>query len=52
MEGSEPLWYKENYRWGSNPAISSLNDYGKLMVYLFSDKIEEDSKYIELVKSS
>lgn len=52
LEGSEPLWYKENYRWGSKPAISSLNDYGKLMVYLFSDKIEEDSKYIELVKSS
>lgn len=52
LEGSELLWYKENYRWGSKPAISSLNDYGKLMVYLFSDKIEENSKYIELVKSS
>lgn len=31
----EIFWYKENRRWTKEPAISSLNDYDKLMVYLF-----------------
>jgi len=31
---------------GNNPAISQLNDYALLMSYLFSDKIEESSKYL------
>lgn len=48
----EIFWYKENRRWTKEPAISSLNDYDKLMVYLFSDKVEVNSKYIELVKLS
>ncbi|HGN9112681.1 DUF4435 domain-containing protein [Enterobacter hormaechei] len=52
LGNSEPLWYKEHRRWVNKPAISSLNDYDKLMVYLFSDKVEVNSKYIELVKLS
>ncbi|CAD6049523.1 DUF4435 domain-containing protein [Escherichia coli] len=48
----EPLWFKEHNRWVNKPAISLLNDYDKLMVYLFSDKVEVNSKYIDLVKLS
>jgi hypothetical protein len=37
--------YKVGHKWQSKPAISFLNDYQKLMVYLFSDEIEENAKY-------
>ncbi|MDR6676530.1 DUF4435 domain-containing protein [Pseudomonas oryzihabitans] len=33
------------YRWQDKPAIRPLNDYEKLMVYLFSDETEENAKY-------
>lgn len=33
------------YRWENKPAIRPLNDYEKLMVYLFSDETEENAKY-------
>ncbi|MFL7771064.1 MULTISPECIES: DUF4435 domain-containing protein [Proteus] len=52
LENLETLWYKEHRRWTRKPATSSLDDYDKLMVYLFSDKVEVNSKYIELVKLS
>lgn len=32
-------------RWGQKPAIFALNDYQKLMVYLFSDETEENAKF-------
>ncbi|WP_419735802.1 DUF4435 domain-containing protein [Pseudomonas sp. COR18] len=32
-------------RWRENPATKPLNDYDKLMVYLFSDETEENAKY-------
>jgi len=43
-EGQENS-YKAGHKWGSKPAISMLNDFQKLMVYLFSDETEENAKY-------
>lgn len=40
------------YRWGSKPAVSFLNDFQKLMVYLFSDHTEESAKYLQAAKAS
>lgn len=37
--------HKQGHKWQSKPAISFLNDYQKLMVYLFSDETEENAKY-------
>ena len=37
--------YKVGHKWQSKPATSLLNDYQKLMVYLFSDETEENAKY-------
>lgn len=34
-----------HYRWNKRPATSLLNDYEKLMVYLFSDETEENAKF-------
>lgn len=36
---------KSFYKWQNRPATSLLNDYEKLMVYLFSDETEENAKY-------
>lgn len=36
---------KGHYKWRSKPATSLLNDYEKLMVYLFSDETEENAKF-------
>ena len=37
--------FKEGHKWKSKPAISMLDDFEKLMVYLFSDETEENAKY-------
>lgn len=37
--------FKHGHRWHSKPAISFLNDYQKLMVYLFSDETEANAKF-------
>jgi energy-coupling factor transporter ATP-binding protein EcfA2 len=44
--------HKQGHRWKSKPAISLLNDYQKLMVYLFSDYTEESAKYLSASKAS
>ncbi len=44
--------HKQGHRWQSKPAISLLNDYQKLMVYLFSDHTEESAKYLSASKAS
>ena len=44
QSGNEQGW-KVGHKWQSKPAISFLNDYQKLMVYLFSDETEENAKY-------
>lgn len=36
---------KHHYRWQQKPATAFLNDYEKLMVFLFSDETEENAKY-------
>lgn len=42
-----------HYRWNQKPATSLLNDYEKLMVYLFSDETEENARFkAECVKSA
>lgn len=43
--------YKSGHRWGNKPAISLLNDYQKLMVFLFSEHTEESAKYLAASKS-
>lgn len=50
-EGS--FWgYKEGFRWGNKPSTFLLNDYERLMVYLFSDHTEESAKYLEASKAT
>lgn len=44
-ELTNPIAYKTGFKWQQKPAISFLNDYQKLMVYLFSDETEENAKY-------
>ena len=41
---------KVAYRWGRKPEVSFLNDFQKLMVYLFSDHTEESAKYLQAAK--
>ncbi|CAN8140206.1 putative AAA domain-containing protein, AbiEii toxin, Type IV TA system [uncultured Thiomicrorhabdus sp.] len=43
---------KSAYRWGNKPAVSFLNDFQKLMVYLFSEHTEESAKYLQAAKAS
>jgi hypothetical protein len=43
---------KAAYKWGSKPATTLLNDYEKLMVYLFSDETEENAKFKAAYKAS
>jgi energy-coupling factor transporter ATP-binding protein EcfA2 len=51
-DGVNYKYYKQNQRWQQKPAISLLNDYEKLMIYLFSDQIEENAKYYNAAKAS
>jgi energy-coupling factor transporter ATP-binding protein EcfA2 len=47
------MWrYKEGHKWQSKPAITLLNDFQKLMVYLFSDHTEECANYLASSKLS
>ncbi len=43
---------KQAYRWGNKPALLLLNDFQKLMVYLFSDHTEESAKYLAQSKAT
>lgn len=40
-----PTQANKNFRWQNKPATAFLNDYEKLMVFLFSDETEENAKY-------
>jgi ABC-type cobalamin/Fe3+-siderophores transport system ATPase subunit len=49
-----PDWtfqHKQN-KWQQKPATTFLNDYQKLMVYLFSDETEENAKFKRQCKES
>lgn len=37
--------HNKYFRWQDKPATAFLNDYEKLMIYLFSDETEENAKY-------
>ncbi len=45
VKPGQEMAFKEGQKWGSKPAVSMLNDFQKLMVYLFSDETEENAKY-------
>ncbi|MBD2435813.1 DUF4435 domain-containing protein [Nostoc sp. FACHB-110] len=45
-------YYKQSQRWQQKPAISLLNDFDKLMTYLFSVETEENTKYRNAAKAS
>ena len=49
-----PSWSHQNKasKWGNKPATAFLNDYQKLMVYLFSDETEENAKFKRACKES
>jgi len=49
---SSPSSYKHTNRWQRKPANTMLNDFQKLMVYLFSDHTEESAKYLAESKMS
>lgn len=40
-----PTEVNKYYRWQNKPATGFLNDYEKLMIFLFSDETEENAKY-------
>ena len=45
IKKNNTIGLKRIRRWRQNPAISFLNDYQQLMVYLLSDHAEECAKY-------
>ncbi len=44
--------HKIGHKWGGKASTFMLNDYQKLMVYLFSDHTEESSKYLSASRAS
>ena len=42
-----PSWsYQQKInKWGNKPATTFMNDFQKLMIYLFSDETEENAKF-------
>src|SRR2546421_3446633 len=44
--------FKIGSRWGSNPITYLLNDYDRLLVYLFSDENDKSIKYRQSAKQS
>lgn len=44
------LSHRRAYRWGQNPNIAPLNDFDKLLTYLFSEANETNAKYVDKVE--
>jgi hypothetical protein len=44
--------YKTTQRWGQNPNTFLLNDFEKLMVYLFSERFETSNTYLQASQAS
>ncbi len=44
--------FKQGHRWGSKPSTYLLNDYERLMAYLFSEYTEKSAKYLTASKES
>ncbi len=51
QEGHEGT-FKHGHKWQGKPAIFMLNDFQKLMVYLFSEETESNAKYKVLQKNA
>ena len=49
-----PEWnfQHKTHKWGRKPATTFLNDFQKLMVYLFSDETEENAKFKRACKAT
>ncbi|WP_244829193.1 AAA family ATPase [Caballeronia sp. TF1N1] len=45
-ENQNPAGYKLGNRWASNGPVHILNDFPKLMVYLFSEQADVSAKYL------
>ncbi|QWV98656.1 AAA family ATPase [Geomonas nitrogeniifigens] len=43
--------YKSGHRWGNRPAISLLNDFDRLMIFLFSEHYEKSSIFLQAAKA-
>lgn len=50
--GQGDIAHKTGHRWGGNPNTFLLNDFEKLMVYLFSDENDASIKYRVAAKQS
>lgn len=44
--------FKQGHRWHGKPAVALLNDYQKLMVYLFSEHYDKSTKYMTESRNS
>lgn len=49
-----PNWsyQQKSHKWNQKPATTFLNDFQKLMVYLFSDETEENAKFKRACKAT
>lgn len=52
LQQGQELVYRTGQRWKNNPTTYLLSDFDKLMIYLFSEKIEENEKYAQRAKST
>lgn len=52
LKRGNPIVYKKGHRWRDKPVLHPLDDFGWLMVYLFSDHYEKCSSYLEASKLS
>lgn len=44
--------HKLGHRWRNKPSVSLLNDFGRLMIYLFSDEFEKSTQYRKRARAS
>lgn len=51
-DGEDTFGFKLGIRWSYKPAIKALDDYEKLMTYLFSELAEKSVKYLQKSKES
>lgn len=42
---SATIAHKVGHRWGGKPSVTLLNDFQRLMVYLFSEEFDESTRY-------
>lgn len=47
-----PTGFKRGHRWSGHPNTSLLNDFERLMVYLFSEEVEKNALYKRAQKES